>query len=65
MTALWVKMRKTRNEHMSAALHPIADITRRGWHGRKVPKPAILRRPKIFIGKARSNEIKLAPLHSF
>ena len=34
-----VKMRKPRNEHMSAGLPPIADIARRGWHGRKVPTP--------------------------
>jgi len=33
--------------------------------GSFVPKPAILHRPKIFMGKARSNEIKLARLHSF
>jgi len=30
-------MRRTRIEHMSAALPPITDIARRGWHGRKVP----------------------------
>ena len=34
----WVKMRKPRNEHMSAGLPPIADIAQRDWHGRKVPK---------------------------
>ena len=28
---------KTRNEHMSAGLPLMADIARRGWHGRKVP----------------------------
>jgi hypothetical protein len=33
----WVKMRKSRNEHMSAGLPQIADIARRSWHGRKVP----------------------------
>ena len=27
--------------HMSAGLPPIADIARRGWHGRKVPKAAV------------------------
>ena len=31
----WVKMRRTRIEHMSAGLPPITDIARRGWHGRK------------------------------
>jgi hypothetical protein len=31
------KMRKPRNEHMSAGFPPIADIARRGCHGRKVP----------------------------
>src|SRR5262245_16840385 len=36
MSALEVKMRKPRNEHMSAGLLPIADIAQRGWHGRKV-----------------------------
>src|SRR5205823_5462979 len=38
---LWqlrVKMRRTRVEHMSAGLHPIADIARRDWHGREVPQ---------------------------
>jgi hypothetical protein len=50
---------------MLSALTPQADIDQRDEHVRLVPKPAILRRPKIFIGKARSNEIKLAPLHSF
>ena len=34
---LRVKMRKPRNEHMSAGLLPIADIARRGWDGRRVP----------------------------
>jgi hypothetical protein len=33
---VWVKMRRTRIEHMSAGLPPIMDIARRGWHGRKV-----------------------------
>jgi hypothetical protein len=32
-----VKMRRTRIEHMSADLPPIADIARRGWHGSFVP----------------------------
>src|SRR5262249_12397319 len=32
-----VKMRKPRNEHMSAGLPPIADLAQRGQHGRKVP----------------------------
>jgi hypothetical protein len=40
---IWVKMRKTRNEQMSAGLPPIADITRRSWHGRKVPIPVVSR----------------------
>jgi hypothetical protein len=31
-----VKMRRPRSEHMSAGLPPIADIARRGWHGRNV-----------------------------
>ena len=31
------KMRRTRIEHMSAGPPQIADIARRGWHGRKVP----------------------------
>ena len=31
------KMRRTRIEHMSAGLPPIAAIAQRGWHGRKVP----------------------------
>ncbi len=31
------KMRRTRNEHMSAGLPPVTDITQRGWNGRKVP----------------------------
>jgi hypothetical protein len=30
-------MRRTRIEHMSAALPLKPDIARRGWHGRKVP----------------------------
>jgi hypothetical protein len=30
-------MRKPRNEHMSSGVPSIADIARRGWHGRKVP----------------------------
>ena len=34
---MWVKMRRTRIEHMSAGLPPITDIARRGWNGRKVP----------------------------
>src|SRR6476620_5939246 len=38
---MWVKMRRTRIEHMSAGLPPITDIARRGWHGRKVPTPDI------------------------
>ena len=38
-----VKMRKPRNEHMSAGLPPIADIARRGQHGRKVPIPDLSR----------------------
>ena len=38
-----VKMRRTRIEHMSAGLPPITDIGRRGWHGRKVPEPAVSR----------------------
>jgi ABC-type uncharacterized transport system substrate-binding protein len=40
-----VKMRRTRNEHMSAGLPPITDIARRGWHGRKVPT-AVIRSPR-------------------
>src|SRR4051794_41934268 len=36
-------MRRTRIEHMSAGLPPITDIGRRGWHGRKVPEPAVSR----------------------
>ena len=32
------KMRRTHIEHMSAGLPSIADIPRRGWHGRKVPR---------------------------
>jgi hypothetical protein len=35
---LGVKMRKPRNEHMSAGLRPKADIARRGWHGRSAEK---------------------------
>jgi hypothetical protein len=34
---VWVKMRRTRIEHMSAGLPLKADIAQRGWHGRKVP----------------------------
>jgi hypothetical protein len=34
---VWVKMRRTRIEHMSAGLSPITDIAQRGWHGREVP----------------------------
>src|SRR6266699_103415 len=51
---------KTRNEHMSAGLPPIADIARRGWHGGKVPRsdigPAIRspRRP-LFAERALWN----------
>src|SRR3954451_24479589 len=41
-----VKMRRTRIEHMSAGLPPITEIARRGWHGRKVPKPAVSSRSK-------------------
>ena len=36
-----VKMRKPRNEHMSAGLPPIANIARRSQHGRKVPRSAM------------------------
>jgi len=36
-----VKMRKPRNEHMSAGMPSIADIARRGWHGRKMPLATI------------------------
>ena len=35
---VWVKMRRTLIEHMSAGLPLKADIAQRGWHGRKVPK---------------------------
>ena len=31
------KMRKPRNEHMSAGVPRITDIARRGWDGRRVP----------------------------
>src|SRR2546423_1741907 len=41
-------MRKPRNEQMSAGLPPIADIARRGWHGRKVPYPDLA--PSAFLG---------------
>ena len=44
----WVKMRRTRIEHMSAGLPLKPDIARRGWHGRKVPaaeEDAIRRKP--------------------
>jgi hypothetical protein len=34
---VWVKMRRTLIEHMSAGLPLKADIAQRGWHGRKVP----------------------------
>ena len=34
-------MRRTRIEHMSAGLPPIADIARRGWHGSFVPRTDI------------------------
>ena len=40
---LRVKMRRARIEHMSAGLPLKADIARRGWHGRKVPIPAVSR----------------------
>src|SRR4029079_10068266 len=33
-----IKMRKPRNEQMFSGVPQIADIARRGWHGRKVPK---------------------------
>ena len=39
-----VKMRRTRIEHMSAGPPQIADIARRGWHGRKVPTSGLCRR---------------------
>ena len=45
----WVKMRRTRIEHMSAGLPAITDIARRGWNGRKVPKPVV---------SGRSNSIR-------
>ena len=58
---VWVKMRRTRNEHMSAGLPPISDIARRGWHGRKVPGsdicsaalPAAIFTPWLAVGAVR------------
>ena len=40
---VWVKMRRTLIEHMSAGLPLKADIAQRGWHGRKVPQAAVSR----------------------
>ena len=37
-------MRKSHSEHFSTAVPQKADIARRGWHGRKVPKAAVSRR---------------------
>jgi hypothetical protein len=46
----WVKMRKSRNEHMSAGLPPISDIARRGRHGnaRRANDAQATRRPAKF-----------------
>jgi hypothetical protein len=44
-------MRKPRCERMSAGLPPIADIARRGWHGRRVPIAAVSGCSKLCMWK--------------
>jgi hypothetical protein len=46
---LWVKTGKSRSEQMFSGLPPIADIAQRGWHGRKVPRPAMA--PSVRLRK--------------
>ena len=52
-------------EHMSAGLPPITDITRRGWHGRKVPLADVHRRSRRIVtepcGSTRSTSVD--PVH--
>ena len=62
---VWVKMRITLSEHMSAGLPLKADNAQRGWHGRKVPKPAVSNRSKeqsIRSPRRRGRAGSAAPL---
>jgi hypothetical protein len=45
-------MRKSHSEHFSTAVPQKADIARRGWHGRKVPKAVVSRCSNMRARKA-------------